>query len=183
MNRSWKKRSFRGKWVALLALVISLAVMAAMAGAGSLVPSTPTTTRAVTLASGDSAQLGYVFGNFRQPKFCGYKYEDLNGNGNHDPNERGLPGILVTLNGIDGMGRSVTLSTVTGPDGSFAFNNLWPGIYTATEHPGAPIPPGTTPWSPCAPPETPPAPPVTPPVTPCNATCTPATPETPLQVG
>lgn len=173
MNWRWKGKSSRRKWVSLLVVVFSLAVMTALAGAGSLTPSTPSTTQRVNLASGAFVNLGYVFGNFTPPGLCGYKYHDLNGNGKRDPNELGLSGVLVTLQGTDGMGRSVSLSTITGPDGSFSFNNLWPGNYSVTEHPGKAIPSGTPPWTPCTPSETPP-----PPEVPCNATCI----ETPYEI-
>ena len=62
----------------------------------------------------------------------GFVYLDTDNDGVKDPGEVGLPNVPVTLSG------PVTLTQVTGPDGSYAFADLPPGIYTLTQtQPGA----------------------------------------------
>nr|WP_175265962.1 SdrD B-like domain-containing protein [Methanothrix thermoacetophila] len=58
----------------------------------------------------------------------GYKFNDLNGNGNWDTGEPGIEGWTIYLS--DG---TTTISTTTGSDGSYSFTNLPAGKYTITE--------------------------------------------------
>lgn len=44
----------------------------------------------------------------------------------------GLPGVTVTLTGTTTTGRTVDVSTVTGPSGTYTFNSMLPGTYTLT---------------------------------------------------
>jgi uncharacterized repeat protein (TIGR01451 family) len=62
----------------------------------------------------------------------GVKYLDINGNGNHDRNEPFIPGITITLNGTDGSGNTISLTTQTNAMGEFSFN-VPPGIYIICE--------------------------------------------------
>jgi uncharacterized repeat protein (TIGR01451 family) len=54
---------------------------------------------------------------------------DRDGNGVHDRGERGLPGVLVTLTGVNDLGQTVVLTVRAGPDGTFGFTGLRPGTY------------------------------------------------------
>ena len=60
-------------------------------------------------------------------EISGVVFEDLNGNGQLDPGEVGLPGVSVQLSDVDGP---VELSTAI--DGAYSFSNLPPGAYTLT---------------------------------------------------
>jgi len=46
-----------------------------------------------------------------------------------------LPGVTITLSGTDFLGRPVSMTTTTGPDGSYSFTGLMPGTYTLTATP------------------------------------------------
>jgi hypothetical protein len=63
----------------------------------------------------------------------GFVYADNNFSGTRDPGEGGISGITITLTWLDAQGNAVSLSTVTGSDGSYTFTNLAAGTYTLTE--------------------------------------------------
>ena len=64
----------------------------------------------------------------------GTKFEDLNGNGQRDQNEPGLPGVTIYLDlNRNGVMDSADISTVTAADGSFALTNLAAGDYIVRE--------------------------------------------------
>ena len=65
----------------------------------------------------------------------GAVYNDANNNGLYEPElgESGLAGVLVSLSGTNDLGQVVEVSTTTGEDGTYAFENLRPGEYTVTE--------------------------------------------------
>ncbi len=69
-----------------------------------------------------------MFGNTVLGSIHGFKFEDVNGNGLYEPgfDESGLPGVIFTLTGIDGLNRPVNLTTTTGIDGEFEFVGLQP---------------------------------------------------------
>ena len=73
-----------------------------------------------------------VFGNMsEQPQLgslCGFKYNDLNGNGNWDSNEPRLPNWTINLSG------GATMTTTTNENGFYCFNDLPIGVsYTVSE--------------------------------------------------
>jgi uncharacterized surface anchored protein len=59
----------------------------------------------------------------------GFVYADTNIGGGKDTSELGLPGVQVTLTGTDDRGQTITLTTLTGLDGSYSFPALRPGTY------------------------------------------------------
>ena len=61
----------------------------------------------------------------------GVKFNDVNGNGVKDSGETGLAGWTVKLTKPDGS----DVSTLTGQDGSYRFEDLVPGAYTVSEVP------------------------------------------------
>jgi hypothetical protein len=61
-------------------------------------------------------------------------WNDLNGDGIQDAGEPGLPGVKVTVTTVIG-GATVTLSTVTGADGSYSLVGLPLGSWTVTVDP------------------------------------------------
>ncbi|HEY3372513.1 MAG TPA: SdrD B-like domain-containing protein [Prolixibacteraceae bacterium] len=64
---------------------------------------------------------------------CGNKYNDLNGDGIQNGGEPGISDWEIQLTYNDATGTLVTLTTRTGPDGSYCFNNLAANTYTVTE--------------------------------------------------
>jgi uncharacterized repeat protein (TIGR01451 family) len=64
----------------------------------------------------------------------GFVYIDLNDNGEREPGEGGVPGILVTLEGVSDEDTTVGPVTImTDDDGSYAFIDIPPGVYELTE--------------------------------------------------
>lgn len=74
-----------------------------------------------------------------QPYIAGYVFEDLNQNGQRDPNEPGFDGITVTLS----VRRRLIAMTHTQADGAYLFADLSPGAYTIAIDP-ATFPDATT---------------------------------------
>lgn len=66
-------------------------------------------------------------------KLCGYKYHDINGNGQPDPGEPPLPGWEFE---VTGSGGTVVGSAVSGDNGRFCIE-VKPGTYTIGEFPQA----------------------------------------------
>ncbi|MEM1218299.1 MAG: PKD domain-containing protein [Bacteroidota bacterium] len=58
---------------------------------------------------------------------CGFKYNDLNGNGTQDFGENGLPNWQINLT------PAVVAPQLTDQNGTYCFNNLPPGTYTVSE--------------------------------------------------
>jgi protocatechuate 3,4-dioxygenase beta subunit len=67
------------------------------------------------------------FFNFKLAEIHGYKYHDLNNDGNKDAGEPGLPGWIINLGGAGNA------STTTDGNGAYWFMDLGPGIYHLTE--------------------------------------------------
>jgi hypothetical protein len=80
------------------------------------------------------------FGELQPASLSGFVFFDINDNGARE-NEPGVSGTTITLTGTDDRGALVALTTAAAVDGSFAFNNLRPGIYTITRtQPGGWLP-------------------------------------------
>jgi hypothetical protein len=79
----------------------------------------------VVISEGTNDYEDNNFGNFKYAKICGYKFNDLNGDGIWDSGEPGLPGWTITLTGTDSLNRSLNLSTTTNVDGRYCFEGLW----------------------------------------------------------
>lgn len=62
--------------------------------------------------------------------FSGYKWDDLDGNGEWELDEPGLAGWTINLNAVDGTPIS---STTTSGSGMYEFTDLLPGIYQVCE--------------------------------------------------
>src|SRR5207247_310145 len=73
------------------------------------------------------------FGELTPASLGGLVYVDANNIGIKDPSESGIGGVTVTLSGTDDLGHAVSATQTTAPDGSYAFNNLRPGVYTLSE--------------------------------------------------
>lgn len=72
----------------------------------------------------------YLFGE-RRARLEGYVYVDANHNGQMDAGETPLPGVHVTMTGVDAC--TMGCVAVTGADGKYVFENLVPGRYTLVE--------------------------------------------------
>ncbi len=77
------------------------------------------------------------FGFFAPASLGDFVFLDENGNGQQDDMEPGIPGVTVTL--TDAMGNPVTDvngdpvgPVVTGPNGEYLFDDLFPGDYVVT---------------------------------------------------
>ncbi len=62
-------------------------------------------------------------------------FADGNDDGLQGASDTGIPNVVLLLTGMDTSGNSVSLSTITGADGSYLFTNLNPGTYTVTKVP------------------------------------------------
>ena len=73
-----------------------------------------------------------AFGNYLQASIHGYKFNDLDGNGqnNGDPL---LGGWTIVVTGVTGLGAPVTRTTVTAVNGEYSFTGMAPGTYTVSE--------------------------------------------------
>ena len=63
----------------------------------------------------------------------GVVFQDGNNDGIQDPGEVGIPGVEVTLTGVDVFGNPVQITGFTGPDGSYSFQGLEAGTYAVTQ--------------------------------------------------
>jgi hypothetical protein len=66
-------------------------------------------------------------------RLAGSVYIDSNDNGLRDPGEMGLPGVVVTLTGVDITGRPVLAHVVTNPAGYYVFLKMRAGTYALRE--------------------------------------------------
>src|SRR5262249_18390812 len=68
---------------------------------------------------------------------AGFVYADVSPKGYNDgikqPDEAGIAGVTVTLDGKDDTGAAVHQAVQTGADGAYKFDQLRPGTYTLTE--------------------------------------------------
>jgi hypothetical protein len=87
-----------------------------------------------------------IYGNVGLGQVTACKYYDANGNGEVDPGEEPVEGVLMQLIGDDVTGAQVSTVQATGPDGCTTFTDLRPGAYTVTESvpSGAWVPSGAT---------------------------------------
>ena len=96
----------------------------------------------ITLTSGQ-VDTDNNFGNYQLATKSGYKFHDLNADGVWDQDglddiagnaddEVGLENWQINLDGTDGMGNPVSLSTTTDSNGYYEFN-VAPGSYEVTE--------------------------------------------------
>ena len=88
-----------------------------------------------TISDLDFGNISSGIGNFELGEIHGCKFNDLNGNGSHDPGEPGMAGITIELLIYDVASGSYEVheTTVTGADGEYWFMDLGPGYYQVSE--------------------------------------------------
>ncbi len=102
---------------------------------GSLASPTVDTMTAITLSDGNDG-IDYDFGELQPARLAGFVYVDANNDGVRQASETPVTNVTITLTGTDDLGASVSLTTTTAADGSYAFANLRPSSaagYTLTE--------------------------------------------------
>jgi protocatechuate 3,4-dioxygenase beta subunit len=82
------------------------------------------------------------FGHIVAAQLGGTVYIDVPNGGVLFPGAVGVAGVNVALQGTNDRGQSVSLQTVTGPDGRYLFNNLRPGTYHISQGAAAGLLPG-----------------------------------------
>ncbi len=106
------------------------------------------------VATPDTANVPLTAGQDRTDADFGYQglgslgdrvWHDQDGDGLQDAGEPGLPGLTVTLAGTDAFGNAVTLTTTTGANGAYLFDDLPPSdaagyTVTVTTPPAGTIP-------------------------------------------
>ncbi len=90
----------------------------------------------IALAAGVNGT-GNNFGELKTASLSGFVYLDKNGDGDIDCRDRAIANVTVTLTGVDDLGNSISLTTLTDDDGAYLFNNLRPGTYVIIETPPA----------------------------------------------
>ncbi|WP_295762062.1 SdrD B-like domain-containing protein [Undibacterium sp.] len=89
---------------------------------------------AIALAENFNAT-GYLFGELTSASISGYVFVDLNSNAKRDLSESaGLTGVTISLSGIDDLGATINLTTITAANGAYSFSNLRPGNYQVVEN-------------------------------------------------
>lgn len=86
-----------------------------------------------TLTVGVGAPVTPINFGERVGSLAGGVYNDTNGNGRRDADEPAIPGVTVTLTGSDARGNAITLTTVSGDDGSYLFTGVPGGTYNVVE--------------------------------------------------
>lgn len=123
-------RSYQARVTAATAAEASL-----VGGTGQVATPSVDGTNAVSLRSGirlDAAggnvtsSVGNHFGELRASEIGGQVYRDDNHNGVPNGTEPGLPGVQVTLVGVDDRGSPVSLTTTTDANGHYRFTDLRP---------------------------------------------------------
>jgi SdrD B-like domain len=89
----------------------------------------------IQLASGQSGP-NNNFGVLLQAILRGFVFLDANNSGVMSPDEPGVPGVTITLTGVNDLGQSINVVQTTDANGAYAFGLLRPGTYAITEtHP------------------------------------------------
>jgi hypothetical protein len=73
------------------------------------------------------------FGVRGTASLSGNVYRDDSNDGIQNPGEPGLPGVTITVSGVDERGNAVTVSTTTDANGTWTVGGLLAGTYTIVE--------------------------------------------------
>ena len=88
----------------------------------------------IVLPPGTSTNgVGNNFAELLPASIGGTVFCDCNDDGIQQPSETGIPGVTITLTGVDTTGTPVHLVTTTNSQGSYDFSFLNPGTYIITE--------------------------------------------------
>ncbi|MCG8651966.1 MAG: Ig-like domain-containing protein, partial [Pirellulales bacterium] len=81
----------------------------------------------------DTASVVVTVQNASGNSLSGFVYIDVSGDNNRSSGDAGVPGVLITLTGVDQAGGTVSRTMLTADDGSYRFDDLPPGTYTIAE--------------------------------------------------
>ncbi len=87
----------------------------------------------VTLGSRETPERSLDFGNWSPIDPYGYKFHDLNADGNWDAGEPPLEGWVIHLDGTTGAGAPLSRTTTTSINGYWQFADVPPGSYVLSE--------------------------------------------------
>lgn len=105
-----------------------------VAGLGSSVAGDPDQLTEIAILEGDSRGTELNFAEAQAARISGFVYRDNNNDGVRSSGETGIAGVQIRLTSVMTItGESVSRTTQTAADGSYAFLTLPPGIYTITE--------------------------------------------------
>ncbi|KRG84341.1 hypothetical protein ABB34_09450 [Stenotrophomonas daejeonensis] len=103
-------------------------------GTATPVTTVPSEIAGIDLTTPGSASVDNLFGEIpRSSGITGKVWLDRDNDGVVDPDETGIGGVRVELEGTAIDGTTISLWTTTEPDGSYSFIELPPGTYTVTE--------------------------------------------------
>ncbi len=102
---------------------------------GSVTPpaTTPSAISGVVLGSGTNSTANNFAELANNSSISGRVWLDVNNDGVLAAGEAGIAGVTIELSGTDLAGRNVALTTITGADGTYRFDQLAPGSYTLRE--------------------------------------------------
>ncbi|QGJ68433.1 Hypothetical protein PBC10988_0920 [Planctomycetales bacterium 10988] len=86
----------------------------------------------ISIVAGEDG-VNYNFAELQPASLAGTVFDDLNNNGIQDGGEPGIPGVTVTLTGINDFGTITPQVLTTDANGNYIFENLRPGTYVVTE--------------------------------------------------
>ena len=76
----------------------------------------------------------YTVSTVHNASLSGFVYDDTNGNGSKDSTDPPLPGVIITLTGVDSLTQAIPTQTAkTDSNGAYQFTGLAPGTYKLTE--------------------------------------------------
>lgn len=101
---------------------------------GSMFPvGTTTVSLTATDAAGNTGTASFTVTVVAPAALSGVAWVDFNDDGLVDFGEKGIPGVMVLLEGLDDLGQTVARSLLTDPDGAYNFLDLRPGTYRLAE--------------------------------------------------
>ncbi len=103
-------------------------------GTATPVTTVPSKIADIDLSTPGSASVDNLFGEIpRSSGISGKVWVDTDNDGVVDPDEKGISGVTVELEGTAIDGTKITVTVTTDADGNYSFTDLPPGTYTVTE--------------------------------------------------
>jgi large repetitive protein len=102
-------------------------------GTATLPSVTPSAVAGIRLGAGQASINNNFFEVPAAATISGFVYIDANNNGAFAGPDVSIPGVTITLSGLDVFGNSVNLTTRTDALGAYAFPSLFAGTYTVAQ--------------------------------------------------